>query len=123
MIMEKANLLLFDGKDFTKVTCGNLDDYYKHLGCDTFDIARRRINGTYYDMFVDDIGLFRENILPTAIDLNGNVMLVGNIIFANHDDLGNTTSLSDDDVENIMDSIVIAFDLKGNMLKCVLCDY
>ena len=80
-----ANLLLFNGDTFQKVQCEELDDYYKYLECDCFDIATRKINGVYFDIFCDDIGLFREDPKLTAVSPKNKPMLVGNLIFANHD--------------------------------------
>ena len=121
--MKKANLLLFDGRSFKKIECGNLDDYYKYLECDCFDIANRKIGGKRFDVFVDDEGLLKENPIPTAINGSGNVMLVGNLIFANHDYEGNTTSLSDDDIEIIKKSKVVGFSSNGEMIQLILMDY
>lgn len=111
--MKKARLLALDvigGTGFSEIECKELDDYYKALKCDCFDIAHRKIggkDGKYFDIFVDDIGLFADSPIPSAIDGNGNVMLVGNLVFANHDNQGNTTSLSDQDIMLIRNNAVM----------------
>lgn len=101
--MQNARLLLLTTKgEFKEVQCGSLDDFYKHLECDCFDIAHRKVGGKKsYDIFVDDMGLLKDNPIPTALDSRFKPMLVGNLIFANHDNEGNTTSLSDEDIEYI----------------------
>jgi len=109
-----ASLLLFNGDTFQKVQCEELDDYYKYLECDCFDITTRKINGAYFDIFCDDIGLFREDPKLTAVSPKNKPMLVGNLIFANHDSEGNTTSLSDEDMVQIISSVKIVGD--GNRI-------
>ena len=105
-----ARLLVLDvigDKGFYEAECNDLKDYYKELKCDCFDIATRCIGGKYFDIFVDDNGLFVDDPIPSALDDSFNVMLVGNLIFANHDDEGNTTSLSDEDIEMIKDAGIV----------------
>ena len=107
--MNKAKVLVLDvigGKGFYEAECECLNDYYEHLKCETFDIATRKIGNKYFDIFVDDIGLFAENPIPSVVDTSLMPMLVGNCIFANHDSEGNTTSLSDDDIAIIKDEVI-----------------
>ena len=111
--MQKARLLCLnveDGKGFYEVECKKLEDYYKHLGCDCFDITSRKIGNKAFDIFCDDIGLFKDKPIVSAVDKALRPALVGNLIFANHDNMGNTTSLSDEDIELIMDEKITAFD-------------
>lgn len=101
-----------------------LDDYYKHLGCDCFDIANRSIGGNRYDIFVDDIGLFKDDPVIAAIDTNGKPMLVGNLIIANHDLEGNTTSLTAEDIDVIGQNLVRIFtDNRPSGYLALMCDY
>ena len=99
-----------------------IDDYYRYLECSCFDIACRKIGDKYYDIFCDDEGLFKEDFIFSAVDPSGTGMLVGNLIFANHDDQGNTTSLSEDDVKNIIDHTCFATG-DGHSLLRVICEY
>lgn len=107
---------------FEEIEASELNDYYKHLGCSCFDIARRKIGDKYYDIFVDDIGLFVDDCIVSAIDPAGQPMLVGNLIFANHDEQGNTTSLTHEDVRHIMRNAHIATG-DGRFLFRVVCEY
>lgn len=118
-----ARLLLFDGSEFREVECDGLDDYYRYLECDCFDIANRSVRGVRYDIFVDDIGLFAEDPKITACDPEGRRMLVGNLIFANHDSEGNTTSLTDEDVERIKSAAVVGFTPSGEVVTAVVMEY
>lgn len=85
----------------------DLKDYYEHLKCDCFDIANRKVGNKRFDIYVDDIGLYRDNLIVSAIDNENQPMLVGNLIFANHDSEGNTTSLSDEDIAEITENIYL----------------
>lgn len=108
--MQKVRVLVLDvidNKGLYETEIEHFDDYYKHLKCDCFDIATRKVGDKFFDMFVDDVGLFVDNPIPSAIDIDTmEVLLVGNIIFANHDGYGNTTSLTDDDINIIKENII-----------------
>lgn len=112
-----ARVLVFDviGKEgFYEIEANELDDFYKHLKCDCFDIAQRKVGDRVFDIFVDDVGLFVEKPIPSAISSEFKCMLVGNLIFANHDMQGNTTSLSDEDIEYIKDKMMFVFNETGH---------
>lgn len=132
--MQKARLLVLDvigdkGLYESEFEC--LNDYYKHLKCDCFDIATRRIGNKYFDVFVDDCGLFKDNPIPSVLDREQLPdvipMLVGNCIFANHDIEGNTTSLTDDDISVIKNEILnicmISKDGEHKDITCVIAGY
>ena len=112
--MENVRLLVLDvigGKGLYEANIGEkLEDFYEHLKCSCFDIAHRKIGGKWFDIFCDDEGLFKDSPIPSAIfpeefNKNHTVALVGNLIFANHDYEGNTTALSDEDINNIKNHI------------------
>ena len=63
----------------------HLTEYYKHLNCYLIDITRRQVGGRYFDIIVDDEGLFADNPIVSAIDSQGEPALVGNLLFCNHD--------------------------------------
>ena len=125
-----ARVLVFDTEGevnhFKLAECNELSDFYENLHCDTFDIANRDVGGKRFDIFVDDIGLFRENPRVSAIRLVGDdiePMLVGNLVFANHNAQGETTSLSDDDINLIIQSSVAVMRFDGKVEFVVVCDY
>ena len=103
--------------------CEDLDDFYAELECHTFDIARRRIGKNYYDIFCDDIGLYREKPVISAVNADGEPMLVGNLIFANHDGQGNTTDLSDEDIVQICAHAVPYLTEELEHGLAVVCEY
>ena len=102
---------VIDKKDVHEAECNELTDFYKELHCDCFDIVTKKIGNKYYDVFVDDNGLFVDKPIPSMLvrPLFGSTLepsLVGNLIFANHDKEGATTSLSDEDVALIKKNII-----------------
>lgn len=123
-----AKLLLLDvfkgiHKDaFKVVECNSLDDYYKHLNCECFDIVQRSVAGKMYDIYCDDIATFRENIRVSVANAgNIHATIHNNVIFALHDDEGATVSLEDSDIENIIGSATVVF--QGNDAYFgVICD-
>lgn len=100
-----ARLLLLDviNNETKEVECNVLNDFYEYLQCDTFDIANREIGRKLkrFDLYIDDEGLLKDNAIVSAVDFLSQPVLVGNIIFANHDEEGNTVDLSDEDIEYI----------------------
>lgn len=111
--MKEARVLSFNVRtgEFNTIIVKELEDFYKALECDCFDVVRRKVGGKPYDIFVDDIGLYRDNPIPSAISSYMSVQLVGNLIFTNTDSEGNTISLSDDDIEHIKSCVI-------NMIDC-----
>lgn len=106
-----------------EVKVEKLDDYYKFLNCDTFDIANRQVGNSRYDLFVDDEGLFRQNPrISAVIDSTQEPALVGNIIFAKRDTSGETVGLTDVDIHNIKNNIAVAL-IQGEIRPILLCEY
>ena len=104
-----ARLLLLDVENEVvkevEVGQSDLDKFHTLLNCRCFDITSRQIGGRYFDIFCDDEGLLMDDPKISAIDIELQPMLVGNLIFANHDGEGNTTDLSDDDIQHIRKNI------------------
>lgn len=123
--MKKARVLVLDvGKsEVREAECESLDDFYRELNCDTFDITCRKIAGRYYDIFCDDNGLFVEDPKVSAIDSRMSPMLVGNLVFANHDSQGNTTSLTDEDIAWINANILMLVGDGFSYPVVYPCDY
>lgn len=86
----------------TKEIHDELDEYYNLLDCDTIDIVSRKIGGIFYDIVVDDEGLFREDYVVSAVNPAGKPELVGNLVFARADErTGELQSLTDADIRKI----------------------
>lgn len=120
-----ARVLVFDteAQEFHEAECEALDDFYRELKCDTFDIARRQVGSRAFDIFVDDKGALKDDPIVSAVNHEGEPMLVGNLVFANHDGAGETTSLSDEDIECVKRHLVQGWMLDGGERKFVLCEY
>ena len=130
VVNNMSRLLLLDvvNDEVKEIDCDGLQDYYKHLGCDCFDIVQRKIAGKYFDIYIDDNGMFVEKPIVSASDSANEPMLVGNLIFANANAEGNTISLSDDDIAWIKKNIRNAAQYVGDELihtgkMLVGCDY
>ena len=90
------------GKAGKKTIEAELRRYYQILGCDTIDIVSRKIGGKYYDIICDDEALLKADPVFTAVDVNYQPMLYGSLFICNHDDEGNETSLTPEDVDNVL---------------------
>lgn len=121
--MARVLVLKPETMSFSLTSCEELDDFYAELECHTFDIVRRQIGGKYYDIFCDDIGLYMEKPVVSAVDTDGKPMLVGNLIFANHDSQGNTTDLSDEDIVQIFAHAVPYLTKELERRLAVICEY
>ena len=87
----------------------NNETFHKLLKCNTIDIVRRGILTNYYQIIVDDEGLFRENRKVSAISLSkGYCPLVGNLIICKSqgEDL---IGLTDDEARIICDCGFVEF--------------
>lgn len=88
-------------------TAGGLQEWYRLIKCDLIDIVSRKIGGRYYDIIVDDEGLFKGGAKVTALDTQQQPLLVGNLVICNHDGEGGETSLTDEDIELIKQQLVV----------------
>lgn len=102
----KALLLdVMEGKVET-VDADGVEEFYKLLHCTTIDIVQRIIGDRWYDIVCDDNGTFVENPRISAVDSKGQIMLVGNLLICGLADAdGVLTSLSEEDIEHIKESI------------------
>ena len=123
---DMATVLVLDTKkdEIRIAECDKLNDFYREIGAEPFDIARHSIGGRTYDIYVDDMGLFKEPITVSAINNRKlEPMLVGNLVFANHDNAGNTTSLTGFDMATILNNIVRVYTTDEESHLAVMCEY
>lgn len=92
----------------------DLSGYYRILDCTTIDIVSRKIGDKYYDIVCDDEGLFKENVMVSAMDGKGNPMLVGRLLICNHNKKGEASGLTKKDIENIEAHVVNGALLRGD---------
>lgn len=91
-----------------EASVNDLEDYYRLIDCRCIDIVNREIDGKRYDIVCDDEALLKNDICLSAVDMDGNPMLIGNLIVAGEaDENGELTDLTDDDITHI----------KGNIYK------
>lgn len=88
-------------------TEGGLLEWYRLIKCNLIDIVSRKIGGRYYDIILDDEGLFKGAAKPTALDQQQQPQLVGNLVICNTDGEGNETTLTDEDIKHILKHIVV----------------
>ncbi len=80
-----------------------LEVFYEMIGCTLVEIPRRYIGKKLYSVICDEEATFVEDPIPSMIDEEGKILLLGNLIVCgNVDDEGNLTSLTDEDVERIL---------------------
>lgn len=88
------------------VEANNLKDYYKFLDCDTIDIVMRKVNETEFDIICDDEGLFKKDNFVSARSSMGEPLLVGNLLFCHHDEEGEMTSVTDEEIELLKSNVL-----------------
>ena len=104
--------------DFVKVVDynGDISEIHNYLDCDCFDIVGRRIGGKTFDIFCDDEGLLKRNILSYQAK-DDNYSLVGNLLITNTNEEGETIGLSASDIDLVISNIVkVLVVLKGKFV-------
>lgn len=99
-----------------------LEELYRLCDCQYIDITMRKIGEYEYDIVCDDEGLLKEGYIVSAIDKNQKPMLVGNLIFCNHDEEGNLASLKEEQIVNILKHTYVALNEKNEPLRKVVGD-
>lgn len=85
---------------------GNLDQYYRLIGCRCIDITERRIGDKRFNVVCDDEGLLVERPRFSVYDKKHDPMMAGTVILFGVDEQSwDLRSLTDDEVEAIKGSI------------------
>ena len=100
----------------------DLDAFYKLLNCDCFDITKRKIGGKWFQIMCDDIGLWKEGNMPSALTEDMRVGLVGNILVFPSIDSPDLHSLSDEEIEHLRDNTYVYTCSDGYFHPCLLTD-
>ena len=79
----------------------DLQTIYGLIDVSLIDVAWRKIGENTYDIIVDDEGLLKENPIASAFDYKANPQLVGSLLIVNHDEEGNFSSLTDEQIEEL----------------------
>jgi len=111
---EKLKLLLLKRGEEPKVVFLKKEHDYTDLktllGIDSpITVATRKIGGKRFDIWCDDEGLLKgDEFIALAVSIYpryANEFLVGNLLIATSDSEGNTTGLSDNDIDLIKSNI------------------
>ena len=102
----KAFLFKTDGT-FERVEIKSYKDIAPLVGTDMWTTAFRRFNGKGFHIYLDDLGLYREQPVTTAVKAKNNERLVGNLLLTLMDGRGEDISLTEDDFKRLEDSIIL----------------
>lgn len=94
-----TGLLCTYGEVGKKTISNKLAGFYGALDCDTIYIISRRFGERYFDIVIDDEGLFKDKKQINAVSNDGHEILFGNIFICNHDEEGNSTSLTQEELD------------------------
>jgi len=102
-----------------------LDEFYRLLRCDTIDITERNIGGKQFSVMCDDEGLLKNGAIVSAVDSNGEPVLVGNLLFFHTDPNGNLLGISDDECQHLLacSATYLNLDQFGIYPVITKCDY
>ena len=118
----RALFLDMENDDVTVVEVNGLQDYYRLIGCDLIDIANREIRGERFDIICDDEGLLKAEPQVSAVNGRGEAMLVDNLIICGEADAeGKETSLTEEDIIHIRQSILILPTINNPSFHHILC--
>lgn len=115
--IEKKELVI-DPKDTLKA-------YYEALDCDLFTITSRKIKGKYYDIYCDDEGLFKPNPIPAIIMTDNKELdlIVGNCFICTANEEGETVSISEEEINEILSTVKTVVGFHGEPLKMIPATY
>lgn len=86
---------VYEGTSEPVTFMDSLKDMYRHVQCDCVDIITRFIEGVPFCFICDDCGLLKTSPRVSAVDVEGEVALVGNLLVTAPSDEGGMRSLTD----------------------------
>lgn len=97
----------------------DLKAFYELLHCNLIDIAVRSIGGINYNIIIDDEGFYHKPcVLGASNPYDQDCILMNSLLVTGSPDgEGNLTSLTDDDINNIMNSMHPFFYKEDGQLK------
>lgn len=105
----------------------DLQFFDKKIGCDLIDIAVRKIDGKEFNIVLDEEGLLKEDPIVSAIDGNGDHMLVGNLMFFGGETTedGGLVGLTNAEIDHILRSVGVAVVSPEGLGRIVImnCEY
>lgn len=127
-MMKEITGVLFDAKSgkagVKTINAETIDAYYEILECECFDVVTRKIGENYYSIFCDDEGLMKENPIVTAFVKGRSYqpMLVGNLFVTMTDEEGNTISLTNEQIVEVLGSTRFIIDT-DSVRTVLFCNY
>jgi hypothetical protein len=106
----EAKVVVFEDK---------LENIYAMLNVELIDVTERKVGNQIFDVVCDDEGLLKPNI-PSAYDSKGEPALVGSLLFVNHDDEGNFSDLTEEQIITLKSKVkgaVIAENMSVRFLQ------
>ena len=101
----KALLINPESSEAKVVDITNWKQILKHLECQVFDVCTRQIGSDptrIYDIYVDDMGLFKDKPKVSAWGAHDHSTLVGTILVSLTDNHGDMKSLTQNDIDYIL---------------------
>ena len=84
-----------------------LHAFYKTMNVDMIEFTYRKIGKKVFTIMCDEEGLLKGNPIPSAINERGQVQIVGNLLFFNDSDDGDLKSLSEKDIKEIKENLIM----------------
>lgn len=120
--MAKIKGVLIDvgtNKAEARTLSGELSGYYRALCCDTITVAYRKIGGKPFLIICDDDGLLKDYNLPSAVDSDNRVQLVGNLfVVQDNPKNGEFCSLTDEECQYVLNHVARLADGTPIITKC-----
>lgn len=110
----KAFLFKTDGT-FERVELKSYKDIAPLVGTDMWTTACRKFNGKHFNIYLDDVGLFRESPVTTAVNTRYTERLVGNLLLTVMDGRGEDISLTEDDFHLLENSVILLNTWNNNL--------
>lgn len=119
--MEKETIITgiyinVNNQTVTKITTNNsLDNFQNLIKCSCIDgVTRTFNNNKQYVIYCDDLGTLKQDKIPAAIQLHGNdinEIIFGNVLIFSFDDDGNTKSISEQEINELLTSCCMLGDV------------
>ncbi len=115
----KSLLIDVVNADVKEVDITDFHDFYKYIDCSAFAIVGRYIGkeNRWYDIFVDNCGMLKENPILSAVNMTNGAMLFGNLIITRANEDGEQIPLTQDDINYLYEYLRTAVRVEDGKLK------
>ncbi len=119
--LKRGFLFRTDGTS-ALVTYNTTDDITRLVGVDEWTVAYRSFSGIDCVVYLDDLGLLRENPVVTAVARDFSSVLVGNLLIGREGYGGEDESISEDDFHILTNNIITLYQSEADGFKSPLMD-